>query len=298
MATATANIRRIKLDMVLAATSLARGKVESADSYLKRVTHLHLQGKKIKYIENLDQCTNLKVLYLYDNTIEQIENLSFSKALSYLYLQNNLIARIPSLDLSNLFKLYLDDNEIQYVSGLEACVRLEELHLANQRLPSFTSLQFDTVTLDALSGTLQVLEISGNSVTTLEPFVALRNLRKLFAENNMIGDLSSIEMIVSLRYVEEVKFTGNPCSKVQKYRDNVIGASSDSLKFLDDLPILKHQQVAMRGLKVHRHKIRAITPFKGGGNFGDGFGSESLADQGFADSATMGEFVSGTNLDT
>lgn len=60
-ATSAPVCRRIKLDMVLAATSLARGKIESSESYLKRVTHLHLQNKKIRYIENLDLCTNLKV---------------------------------------------------------------------------------------------------------------------------------------------------------------------------------------------------------------------------------------------
>jgi hypothetical protein len=56
------NFRRIKLDMILAATVLARGKTEPTETYLKRVTHLHLQGKRIKIIENLDSCSNLKVI--------------------------------------------------------------------------------------------------------------------------------------------------------------------------------------------------------------------------------------------
>ena len=236
-----ANYRPIKLEMLLAATSLARGKVESADAYLKRVTHLHLQSKRIKRIENLEQCTNLKVLYLYDNQIEVIENLSYAKLLSYLYLQKNLITSIPVLDLSSLMKLYLDENKIQYVSGLESCVKLEELHLANQRLPSFTSIEFDPATLDAISSTLQVLEISGNSLSSLEPISKLRNLRKLFANNNIIDDLSHIEMIVSLKYIEEVTFIGNPCSTTKKYREFAIGASSDSLVLLDEIPILRHQ---------------------------------------------------------
>jgi hypothetical protein len=53
--------RKITLDMVLASTSLTRSSKETADAYLQRVTHLHLQMKKIRVIEGLDQCTNLKV---------------------------------------------------------------------------------------------------------------------------------------------------------------------------------------------------------------------------------------------
>ena len=253
-----AAIRRIKQEMLLAATSLARGKTESADSYLKRVTHLHLQNKRIKYIESLEHCTNIKVLYLYDNQIEVIENLNFAKQLSYLYLQNNVISSIPALELSYLTKLYLDDNCIQYVSGLEACVKLEELHLINQKLPSFKSIEFDPVTIDALAPTLQVLAISGNSVTSLGLIARLTNLRKFYANNNMITDLFDIELIVSLQQIEEATFIGNPCATTKKYRDFAIGASSDSLISLDELPILKHQQLAMRGLQVHRRKIGAV----------------------------------------
>lgn len=57
----TKKYRKITLDMVLASTSLTRSSKETADAYLQRVTHLHLQNKKIRVIESLDQCTNLKV---------------------------------------------------------------------------------------------------------------------------------------------------------------------------------------------------------------------------------------------
>jgi len=202
-------------------------------------------------------CSNLKVLYLYDNQIEVIENLDFSKSLSYVYLQNNLISVMPSLELTSLRKLYLDDNEIQYVSGLEVCTALEELHLANQRLPAFTPLEFDPLSLQAIAGTLEVLEISGCQIKSFKPIAHLTTLRKLFAENNDIVDIVNIEMMVALPEIEEAKFTGNPICQERKYRDSAIGASSDALLVLDDLPILKHQQIAMRGLKKHRAKIGA-----------------------------------------
>lgn len=249
--------RKINQEMMLRATTLSRGNSEAVDAYLKRVTHLHLQGKRLRVIENLEKCSNLKVLYLYDNQIEVIENLDFSKLLSYVYLQNNLISVLPTLDLTCLRKLYLDDNQIQYVTGLEACTALEELHLANQRLPAFTPLEFDPLTLQAVAETLQVLEISGCQIKSFKPIAHLTSLRKLFAENNDIVDIVNIEMMVALPELEEAKFIGNPICQERKYRDAAIGASSDALLVLDDLPILKHQQIAMRGLKKHRAKIGA-----------------------------------------
>jgi len=247
--------RRITVSMVLNATSLTKSSSESNDSYLKRVTHLHLQGKRIKTIENIDKCTNLKVLYLYDNQIEVIENLDFASNLQYLQVQCNEIKELPELPMANLTKLYLDENEIAYVTGLENCCKLEELHISKQRLPSFTSLQFDPLSLNAMSKTLQVLEISGNGISLLNPFTVLHNLRKLFAANNQVVDLAEIESIICLSKLAEATFLGNPCSNISQYRDYAIGASSDALRVLDDLPVQKHQQVAIRGLMQHRRKL-------------------------------------------
>jgi len=247
--------RKITINMLLNATSLTKSSSESNESYLKRVTHLHLQGKRIRTIDNIDKCTNLKVLYLYDNQIEIIENLDFASNLQYLQLQCNNIKELPELPMSSLTKIYLDENEIAYTTGLENCGKLEELHISKQRLPSFTSLQFDPLSLNAISKTLQVLEISGNGISLLNPFAVLHNLRKLFAANNQVVDLAEIESIICLSKLAEAIFIGNPCSHILQYRDYVIGASSDALRVLDDLPVQKHQQVAIRGLMQHRRKL-------------------------------------------
>ena len=252
--------RRITLDLVLKSTSLTRSSKESNDQYLQRVTHLHLQRKRLRKIEGLDQCTNLKVLYLYDNCIEEIENLEFASIVQYLLLQNNRIRALPMLPMPSLTKLYLDENEIAMVAGLEECTKLEELHVAKQRLPAFSPLDFDISSLDAVSRTLQVLEVSGNCIKRLRPFAILVNLRKIFAADNEVTDLSEIEAIVALSYLAEAIFTNNPCTHDRKYRDYAVGASSDSLKMLDGLPIQRHQQVAIRGLMEHRRKCGCAAP--------------------------------------
>ena len=54
--------RKITLDMILASTSLTRSSKDTTEAYLARVTHLHMQRKKIGVIEGLELCTNLKVI--------------------------------------------------------------------------------------------------------------------------------------------------------------------------------------------------------------------------------------------
>ena len=55
----------------------------------------------------------------------------------------------------------------------------------------------------------------------------------------------------------EVDFSGNPCSSLRRYRDYVIGVAPTSLESLDEIPIPKHQQVAIKGLQAHRERIGA-----------------------------------------
>lgn len=194
------------------------------------------------------------MLYLYENQIEQIENLDVP-TLQYLYIQNNKVRELPELQLPNVKKIYLDENEIQYVAGLEKCAKLEELHIARQRLPFSTPLMFDAESLRAISKTLQVLEVSGNGMAVLTPFTMLYNLRKFLCEHNLVEDITEVEAIISLAYVEEASFVGNPCCNSRTYRDYAIGASSDSLTMLDHIPVMRHQQVAIRGYTEKRKRM-------------------------------------------
>ena len=202
------------------------------------------------------------MLYLYDNQIEVIQNLEFANALEYLYLQNNQIKQIPNLNMKSLRKLHLDDNEISVLSGLTECSQLVELSIARQRLPSFGSLQVEPQSLMAISYTLEALDISGNGISKLSPFVALYNLRRFNADDNNIIDIPEIELIVALPNMAVASFNNNPCCRLFKYRDMVISASSDSLTDLDGIPIQKHQQIAVKGLMDHRRKIGAMTRFQ------------------------------------
>lgn len=199
------------------------------------------------------------MLYLYDNAIESIQGLEFATILQYLYLQNNMVRDIPHLPMPSLRKIYLDQNEIKVVTGLTACENLEELHIASQRLPSFCTLQFDQQSLNCVARSLLVLEISNNGISNLTQFTVLYNLRRLYCKENAVVDLSEVEAIVGLPNLEEANFIGNPCCTLFKYRDTTIAASSDNFNKLDDVPVPKHQQIAIKGLMAHRVKIGAVS---------------------------------------
>eukprot|EP00981_Chlorochromonas_danica_P001903 scaffold398_cov177-Ochromonas_danica.AAC.2 len=115
--------------------------------------------------------------------------------------------------------------------------------------------------MQTLSRSLQAIDISGNGISELAPFLSLYCLKKFIAKENAIVDLNEVEALVGLPKLEEANFIGNPCAKFTKYRDVVIGASSDVFAMLDEVPIPRHQQVAIKGLMKHRRAIGAMARF-------------------------------------
>lgn len=246
--------RRITQDMLLSSASLTKSSKETVEKYLSRLTHLHLQNKRIAKIENLDLCSNLKVLYLYQNQIEKIEGLGNQPILYYLYLQENKIKEILNLNMPGLRKLYLDENELELVAGLDVCTILEELHLSKQRLPSPTAfVHFDPISLNAISNTLEVLDITGCGISNLLQFCCLTNLRKFFAvDNNVLILDEAEELMLSTRRIVEVNMKGNPICRAHKYFDILIAAAPDTIKLFDEKDVLPHQQEGIKGLVAMR----------------------------------------------
>lgn len=246
---------KLTRNLILSSTTLAKNRQESVDKFLGHVTHLHLQMKKLRVIENLDICVALKVLYLYDNKIQEIQNLEFAKNLSYLYLENNLISELPLITNTKLKKLYLDENQIGLICGLEELTRLEVLSVSRQRIPRNDFLKFDVESLAAISRSLEVLDISGNNLSSLQPFTELYNLRKLFCSDNNIENMAEIESVVCLPQLIEVNFKRNPVCSLRKYRDYVIGAASETLREFDDTPITLKNIEAIKGVQKLRKRI-------------------------------------------
>lgn len=248
----------ITKSLILSSTTISKNRSQTMENYLSHITHLHLQNRKLRAIENLEACANLKVLYLYDNRIEEISHLDFAKGLSYLYLENNCIRDIPDLTNTKLKKLFLDENEISLIRGLHQCSELVVLSVARQRLPKYKSLSFDALTLEAICHTLETLDISGNGLNSLAPFRNLYRLKKFLASDNNISDVGEIEGIVGLPELAEVNFKRNPCCTLRRYRDFVLGCASNSLRLFDDVPVTTKNIESVKGIQRLRRKIGLV----------------------------------------
>ncbi|XP_039257644.2 uncharacterized protein LOC120334240 [Styela clava] len=211
-----------------------RQRDESTNRYLKRITHLYMAERNIEGIDNLSACRNLTVLYLYDNKLNRTLNLGTAQTLTHLYLQNNNVSKIEGIGhLYRLTKLYIGYNSISVVEGLQGLSQLRELHVEHQRIPAGEKLLFEPRTLVGLSKCLNVLNVSGNHMDTLNELSILSELVHLIASENYLYDFEDLtQALDSWRNLQKLELSGNPICHKAKYRDNII-VKCQSLELLD-----------------------------------------------------------------
>ena len=238
-------------------TSSARpGKGETQEDFIKRLTHLKLQDKNIKDIENLEDVEKLQVLYLQDNKVTSMAPLGTCSSLINLHLSRNNIRVIEGLHAAkNLKKLFLDGNELTHIAGLEMNPQLEELNLNNQRMPAGASLTFDEGCLEVWGGNLAKLSVDGNNIMSLVPFQKCTELSSLSCRDNAIQKVEEVvELAASLRDMSTLDLRGNRVCRVPKYRETVLINCSASLQTLDSKDIDGKQRDALIRFAQHRQQ--------------------------------------------
>jgi len=105
--------------MMISASNLRAPREGGVDKFLKKLTHLNLNDKRLDSMEGLSVCKSLKNLYLYNNSITKIDNIRGFKNLTHLYLENNQIEAIDNLPTASLQKLYINENSISVVDNLQ-----------------------------------------------------------------------------------------------------------------------------------------------------------------------------------
>jgi hypothetical protein len=190
---------------------------------LNDVLYLHFQG--FTQIENLDEYSGLKCLWLESNAISKIEGLNYQPKLKSLYLQNNLISKIENLDVCReLDTLVLSHN---YVKKLENC--------CSKVLPHLNTLNISHNLLKDIDG--------------LEILTRCLNISVLDISFNKIEDVMIVKVLSDMPSLHVLTMTGNPVvNNIPNYRKTMI-LECENLTYLDSRPVFPRDRACAEAWK-------------------------------------------------
>ncbi len=153
---------------------------------------LDLGGMGINNIEGLQNCVNLKCLYLENNYIQDLSPLSNLKKLEQLDASNNQLSEC--ILVSPVLKvLNLDNNDFVSIPNITNCVNLEVLFLSHNSIVNVSEI--------GANNKLKVLTLNDNEIVSLNGLEMLGDIEHLDLGFNLITDISPLENMGQLQFL-------------------------------------------------------------------------------------------------
>ncbi|GAX82416.1 hypothetical protein CEUSTIGMA_g9844.t1 [Chlamydomonas eustigma] len=177
---------------------------------------LYLNFKGFSRIENLEDYTALKALFLEGNALDSFEGLPSLPDLKCLYVQQNSIYEISHLEgAPELDTLNISNNLLKKIEGLSSCTKLSTLICTNNQL---------------------------STVESIEHLKLCPSLSSLDLQNNNMSDPGVLDIFQQLPNLKCLYLKGNPVvSAIKNYRKVVISAIP-SLGYLDEKPVFEDER--------------------------------------------------------